>query len=170
MVWVLLVWVFFNAFSFAGGDSDLFKLHYENPVETEKVLWETETEFWKMIYVDSVQPKESLLSQAFTIFKLDGSQYEGPLKALYYIHYILNYLLWFVSFIALVLLIYIFYVYMVGADEKAMGKVKWMLKTVFIVIMVLGLSWLIVSFMFNIYQKQLAADPLLSALFLNSLS
>lgn len=57
---------------------------------------------------------------------------------------------------------------MVGSDDKAFAKVKSTLKVVVIVVLVLGLSWLIVSFMFNIYEKQLYADPALSYLFFNS--
>lgn len=150
---------------------DPYDLHYqlgEKPLIGENV----DLEFGTMVYQEGILGgdlrQESLFSQALGIFKLDIGRYEGEQKALYYIKYLLNYLLWFVSFILLVLTIYAFYLYMVGSDDKAFGKVKSTLKVVVIVVLVLGLSWLIVSFMFNIYEKQLYADPALSYLFFNS--
>jgi len=119
------------------------------------------TDFWKIIKdktvdVDSSNGlwKESLLNRSLAIFNLDednNEKYTWPKKALAYAIYLINYALWFVAFIALCLLIYSFYCVVVG-DQKQIDKAKSYLKWIAIAIVVMGLSWLITSLIFRIYD------------------
>ena len=111
------------------------------------------TDFWLLIRDNTVEPTDSILNSVLHIFNLDNAErYSGPKKALAYAIYLINYALGFVAFIALCLLIYSFYCVVVG-DEKQIDKAKWYLKWIAIAIVVMGLSWLITSLIFFLYDK-----------------
>ena len=113
-----------------------------------------DTDYWRMIKENTVTEKSSLLNKALEIFNLDensNEKYTWPKKALAYAIYLINYALGFVAFIALCLLIYSFYCVVVG-DQKQIDKAKSYLKWIAIAIVVMGLSWLITSLIFWLYD------------------
>lgn len=115
---------------------------------------EIDTEYGRLIKEDAVNPEDSLLNRLLTVFKLDQPDYHWPQKAFYYIKKILNYGLSFVSLVALGLLLYSFYSMLTGDGDKQLGKVKETLKGIAIAILVMGISWMIVSLLFWLYQNQ----------------
>ncbi len=115
---------------------------------------EIDTEYGKLIKEDAVNPEDSLLNRLLAVFNLDQPDYQWPQKAFYYIKKILNYALGFVSLIALGLLLYSFYGMLTGDGDKQFGKVKETLKGIAIAILVMGVSWMIVSLLFWLYQNQ----------------
>jgi len=113
-----------------------------------------DTDYWRMIKENTVTEESSLLNEALKIFNLDensNEKYTWPKKALAYAIYLINYALGFVAFIALCLLIYSFYCVVVG-DQKQIDKAKSYLKWIAIAIVVMGLSWLITSLIFWLYD------------------
>lgn len=115
---------------------------------------EVYTEYGRLIKEDAVNPEDSLLNRLLEVFNLDQPDYHWPQKAFYYIRKILNYALWFVSLIALGLLLYSFYGMLTGDGDKQFGKVKETLKGIAIAILVMGVSWMIISLLFWLYQNQ----------------
>lgn len=108
-------------------------------------------DFWQTIKENAVEEPEGLLQKLLATFKLNHERYTWPKKALAYAVFLLNYALTFVAFIALCLLIYSFYCVIVW-DEKQIDKAKWYLKWIAIAIIVMWLSWLIVSLIFRLYE------------------
>lgn len=109
------------------------------------------TDIWLLVKENAVDGN-SLLQRTLEIFNLDQKErYTGPKKALAYAKYLLNYAMGFVAFIALCLLIYSFYCVVVW-DEKQIEKAKSYLKWIAIAIIVMWLSWLIVSIIFWLYE------------------
>ena len=116
---------------------------------------EINTEYGKLIKEDAINPDDSLLNRLLVAFNLDQADYHWPQKAFYYIKKILNYALGFVSLIALGLLLYSFYGMLTGDGDKQFGKVKETLKGVAIAILIMGISWMIVSLLFWLYENQI---------------
>ena len=124
-----------------------------------------ETDYWKLIKDDAVwaegwewtstDQSKSLLVRSLDVFKLNSTvkswRYKWVQKALYYAQFLINYALSFVAFIALCLLMYSFYAVIIW-DEKQIDKAKSYLKGIAIAIIVMSLAWLIVSFIFRIYE------------------
>ena len=107
-------------------------------------------DYWEMIKDNAVE-NDGLLKSLLAVFKLDNERYTGPKKALAYAIFLLNYALWFVAFVALCLLIYSFYCVVVW-DQKQVDKAKSYLKGIAVAIIVMWLSWLIVSLIFRLYD------------------
>jgi len=118
------------------------------------------TDFWLLVK-DNAVDGDSLLRRALGVFKLDKERYTGPKKALAYATYLLNYALTFVAFIAFCLLMYSFYCVVVW-DQKQIDKAKSYLKWIAIAIVVMWLSWLIVSLIFRLYED-IEKNPVESA-------
>lgn len=102
-----------------------------------------------------VKSDDTLLNSFLNMFGFGGAEYEGVPKALIYVKFIINLLLWLVSFIALVIILYSFYMMFFTEDSKGIEKVKKNLTWVAIALVILGLSWIIVSFIFDFYQTRL---------------
>ena len=66
---------------------------------------------------------------------------------------ILNIALGLLSMVALIMTIYTFYLMFFTENDKAAWKAKWNLVGIFIALAIIGLSWLIVSFIFWWYQR-----------------
>ncbi|MBQ7074259.1 hypothetical protein IJM86_04270 [bacterium] len=62
------------------------------------------------------------------------------------------------SIIALVMIIYSFYLMFFSDDKEGLDKVKKNIKGIMIALLILGLSWAIVSFIFNFYQNKILSD------------
>jgi RsiW-degrading membrane proteinase PrsW (M82 family) len=58
------------------------------------------------------------------------------------------------SMVALIMTIYTFYLMFFTENEAWAKKAKWNLVGIFIALAIIGLSWLIVSFIFRWYQEQ----------------
>lgn len=148
--------------------------YYEKDSPIGSFKWDKmDTDIWLLTRENAVIPTDSILNRALKIFNLDNAErYSGPQKALAYAIYLINYALAFVAFIALCLLIYSFYCVVVG-DEKQIDKAKWYLKWIAIAIVVMGLSWIIASLIFWIYDeiaKDQAATIAATQLFINSIA
>ena len=99
---------------------------------------------------------QSLLNSFLNMFGFGGSEYDGQVpKAIIYLKFIINLLLSLVSFIALVVIIYAFYMMFFTEDAKGIEKVKKSLTGVVIALVIMGLSRLIVSFIFDFYDSRL---------------
>ena len=99
--------------------------------------------------------EKTLLNSFLKMFGFGGAEYAGVPKALIYAKFIINLLLWLVSFLALVIIIYSFYIMFFTEDSKGVEKVKKSLTGVAIALIILGLSRVIISFIFDFYQKKL---------------
>jgi vancomycin permeability regulator SanA len=102
-----------------------------------------------------ITSENSLLNKFLQAFGFWGPTYEGIPKALIYVKNIVNLLLWLVSFVALVIILYSFYLMFFTEDSKWIEQVKKNLKGVAIALVILGFSRIIVSFIFDFYQKRL---------------
>ena len=130
----------------------------DNWSESASIHNKDSADYWQMIKDKAVgsDTSNTILVRILSIFNLNatanGWRYAWPLKALYYAQYLINYALAFVAVIALCLLIYSFYAVIVW-DEKQIDKAKAYLKWIAIAIIVMSLSWLIVSLIFWIYEE-----------------
>ncbi|MDR0651033.1 MAG: hypothetical protein LBG59_06680 [Candidatus Peribacteria bacterium] len=103
--------------------------------------------------VDFDDDSDTLLDTFLRIFGFNSTQYTGTTKALMYVKTIINLLLSLVSFVALGIILYSFYLMFFTEDTKGIETVKKNLKGVAIALVILGLSWFIVSFIFNLYNR-----------------
>lgn len=137
------------------------KFPYEDWVSWDKSS--LQTDYWEMMKNNVVTEEHSLLNRILDVFNLwpdeNSWRYNGVQKALYYARYLLNYALSFVAFIALCLLIYSFYCVILW-DEKKIDTAKSYIKGIAIAIIVMWLSWIIVSFLFWIYEDIAQDNPL----------
>lgn len=113
-------------------------------------------DIWDIVKTDAIQPSNSILNRLFWILWLQWSTYtQWDKKAEYYVKMILNMVLWLVSFISFVIIIYSFYLIFFVKQEEWVAKARKMLIGVFIALVIMWLSWLIVSLIFNIYQTKI---------------
>ena len=139
---------------FAQYNSDFY---YDTPNASTNQQVATE-DLWTIVADGVVTENDSLLNSFLRMFGFGAGDYENnTLKALVYIKAIINLLLGLVSFVALVIIIYSFYGMFFTEDSKGMEKVKKNLIGVVIALVVLGLSWIIVSFLFDFYQTKLVS-------------
>lgn len=114
---------------------------------------EDNTNLGAVIKDDSVTPQNGIVYKLRQAFKLTGGIYErSDQKAIDYIKMIINIALWLVGFISLILLIYAFYLMFFTAEEEGLAKAKKILKGILIALVVMGISYFIVSFIFFIYN------------------
>ncbi|MFZ2150868.1 MAG: hypothetical protein WAZ12_03900 [Candidatus Absconditicoccaceae bacterium] len=109
-----------------------------------------------IIKTDAIQPSNGVLNKLYGLFGLQGPTYtQGDNKAEYYIKMVLNMVLGLVSFVSLILIIYSFYLIFFIKQEEGVAKARKMLIGVFIALVIMGLSWLIVSLIFDIYKTKI---------------
>ncbi|MDR2189729.1 MAG: pilin [Candidatus Peribacteria bacterium] len=97
---------------------------------------------------------ESLLNKFLNTFGFGNAMYtSGEQKAIIYIRAIINLLLSLVTFIALVILLYSFYLMFFTEESKGIETVKKNMKGVVIALVILGLSRVIVSFIFSLFNR-----------------
>jgi hypothetical protein len=125
---------------------------YDMPSQTQlDPLGNVPTDIAHEIRSDVVTSNTSILTQLRNFFRLTGTAYDTDTPALDYVKWIINLVLGFVSFISLILIIFAFYLIFFSKGEDAVKKAKKILTGVAIALGLLGLSWLIVSFFFNIF-------------------
>lgn len=146
---------FFSVHAWGAIWQDYSKPYYDSPwVSTDPM----ETDFWAEFTEHAVEEKDSLLKSLFWVFKLDGYIAEWETQpALVYIKMIINWALALVSFVALCLLIYAFYNVVIW-DEKKIDTAKTYLKNIAIAIAIMGVSWLLVSFLYWLYESPAKND------------
>lgn len=97
----------------------------------------------------------SIINRLLGVFGLDNEDTLWPThKFINYARAILNMALWLLSLIALVMTIYTFYLMFFTENEAWIKKAKWNLVGIFIALAIIGLAWLIVSFIFRWYQNK----------------
>ena len=68
--------------------------------------------------------------------------------AIAYIQYIINMALWLAAFIALIILLYGFYLMFFAKQEEAFDKAKKIVIGVAVALFLMGLSWIVIQFLF----------------------
>lgn len=126
-------------------------LAFDNPFPYDEIVDPT----WTNQDVDLVNnigniitEEDGLWDRFLGVFNL--SKYDGDVFG--YIQYVFNVALSIVWFVALIVLIYYFYMVLFSKDLEWTATARKALKWVFIAIVVMGLSWLIVSAMFWIVK------------------
>ncbi len=93
---------------------------------------------------------ESLMVKLLEIFGLDTFITGSDTGATNYITYIINIVLGLWAFIALAMIIYGFYLMFFSDQDEWFAKAKAILKGASIALFIIGLSWFIISFLFNV--------------------
>lgn len=100
-----------------------------------------------------IKGENSIITRLLDVFNINIDK-NSDHKFLDYVKAILNIALGLVSMIALIMTIYTFYLMFFTDNEAWAKKAKWNLVGIFIALAIIGLSWLIVSFIFRWYQEQ----------------
>jgi len=93
---------------------------------------------------------ESLMVKLLWVFGLDTFITGSDTGATNYITYIINIALGLWAFIALAVIIYGFYLMFFSDQDEWFAKAKEILKWASIALFIIGLSWFIISFLFNV--------------------
>ena len=110
------------------------------------------TNLWDLVSVK--ERDDTIIVKLLCVFWLDNSiEKWRDLKFIDYARAIINMALWLVAFIALLMSIYTFYMMFFSENEAGIKKAKWNLVGIFIALGILGLAWIIVSFIFRWYQS-----------------
>ena len=109
------------------------------------------TDLWSCT---DIKDDDSILNKLLEIFKLDKVSEGSDHKFLNYVKAILNVALGLLSMVALIMTIYTFYLMFFTENEAWAKKAKWNLVGIFIALAIIGLAWLIVSFIFRWYQTK----------------
>lgn len=108
------------------------------------------TNLWD--HVSIKEKDKTIIVRLLWVFWLDTDNNRDH-KFLDYARAIINLALWLVAFIALIMSLYTFYMMFFSENEAGIKKAKWNLIGIFIALGILGLAWLIVSFIFRWYQS-----------------
>jgi hypothetical protein len=98
-----------------------------------------------------IKDNDSIINRLLKVFWL--SKIDWDHKFISYVRAILNIALWLLSMVALIMTIYTFYLMFFTENEAWAKKAKWNLVGIFIALAIIGLAWLIVSFIFRRYQN-----------------
>ena len=104
---------------------------------------------------NNIQETDNWLNRLLDLFMPDNTIYDEwnwP-SIIFYLKFIVNLLLSFVSLIALILTIFAFYMIFFKKDEAGITTAKQMLKWIAIALVVIWLSWIIVSFLYR-FEKE----------------
>ena len=113
------------------------------------------TDLWNCISINEDKKtwwEETIIRRLLHVFKIDVDE-NSEHKFLDYVRAILNIALGLLSMVALIMTIYTFYLMFFTENEAWAKKAKWNLVGIFIALAIIGLSWLIVSFIFWWYQR-----------------
>lgn len=151
-----IVIIIFMGITFSFGDSFEWDINpdAEFPFLDRSEL--SESSSWKTALWDRVDIKEhedSIITRLLDIFNLDIIKSDDH-KFLNYVKAILNIALGLLSLVALIMTIYTFFLMFFTDNEAWAKKAKWNLVGIFIALAIIGLAWLIVSFIFWRYQTQ----------------
>lgn len=109
--------------------------------------------FWSEAVIgDPNDTNDTLLERLYTLLGLTGPAYEWPDKASAYIKLVINLFLGISSFIALVLVIYGFYNMFFSEQEEWYDKAKKIVIGASIALLIMGISWFIVTYIFSVYE------------------
>jgi hypothetical protein len=151
-LFLLIAMSMFASFQTTQAQNDTF--YYDTVDKTTNTSSEQKTELAKIIKTDNIDNANSLPSKIRGFFQLNGGVYDKNAPATEYVKRLLNIALGFVSFISLILVIFAFYLILFDKGEDGVKKAKKILMGVAIAIALMGLSWIIVSFFFDLYQTQ----------------
>lgn len=147
---LVFVWLSFCNWApfWAGGENPDADFPF-NPV-SDVNCGEGETDLWNCVSVK--WEKQTVISRLLDVFNINIDK-DSDHKFLDYVRAILNIALGLLSMVALVMTIYTFYLMFFTENEAWAKKAKWNLVGIFIALAIIGLSWLIVSFIFRWYQR-----------------
>lgn len=91
------------------------------------------------------------IMQLFGVYSFTNNGSDSD-SAVNYIQYIINMLLGLAAFIALIMLIYGFYLMFFSKQEEWFEKAKKIIIWVIVALFVMGLAWIIISFLFYVYS------------------
>lgn len=114
------------------------------------------TDLAQVIKADAVAPSNGILQTLSKFFRVSGTSYNPDntgSPAINYIKWILNMVLGLVSFAALILIIFAFYLIFFSKDEEGIKKAKKILTGVAIALAIMGVSWFVVSYLFDVFFK-----------------
>ncbi len=151
LIGLFFVWGIANIY---GQGNEWF--YYWTEFEWEELNQEQKTDLAKVLKNDSINTDDdSLLYKIRKYFRLTGSEtYDQDKPATGYITMIMNMALWLTSFISLILIIFAFYLMFFQKQEEGFAKAKKILIGVAIALVIMGLSWVLVSFFFEIYSSE----------------
>jgi len=137
------------AYNFVSAQTEPFP--YDIGTEAQQL---TSTNLDQVVQAESLTPTTSIMSRLTNFFRVSWTSYNPDNTgnpAINYVKRILNIVLALISFISLVLIIFAFYLIFFGKEEEAFKKAKKILTGVAIALAIIGLSWFIVSFFFNVF-------------------
>lgn len=101
---------------------------------------------------DVVTPEDGIIKRMLRLFNLDQFTTNSNAGALEYAKSLINLVLGFTSFIALLVILYGFGKMLFSEDEEGIATARTTVRSAAIAIAILGVSWLIVTFLFSIYD------------------
>lgn len=116
------------------------------------------TSFHAILKNDVVDANDGVLKKILILFKLDQFTNLSDASALEFVKYILNIALGLVSFIAFIIVLYWFVKIIFSEDEEGITKAKNTVKGASIAILIISVSWFIVSFLFDLYDSFVATS------------
>ena len=154
----VIIWAFCYAdFSIPYTQTDFY---YNYNSGNQHNQWNTD--FWNIIKNDVITDENNAFSWFLSLFRLSSqSRYgssEHTSKAIYYIKWIVNMMLWLTAFISLILVIFAFYLIFFSKGDAGESKAKQILKWVALALVVMWLSWFIVSLFFWIERGTTAEN------------
>lgn len=127
---------------------------YRDPKVTSRIVCDWYTDLWNCVSIKEDEKRwweDTILRQLLRVFGLDTSKGKD-LKFLDYAKAIMNMLLWLIAFIALMVTLYTFYMILFSDNEAWIKKAKQTLVGILVALGIIGLAWIIVSFIFRWYQ------------------
>lgn len=155
-IFTLLASILFNSFCLWQWKIGLLESDFPYGNEAvDSLTCDENTDLWNCTSVKEDKEKwweQTIIRRLLGVFGLDTDT-NKDLKFMDYAKAILNMALSLTSFIALVILIYTCYMAIFSGNDEMIKKAKWKLVGIFIALVVIWLAWLIVSFIFRLYQS-----------------
>ena len=149
-----------QALSYGDGEHDLGKdLPYiKNVSSIENLKCDWNTDLWNCTSINEDRRNDSdthdtILRRLLKQFWLDYSKWKD-LKFIDYLRAIINIALWLLSFVALIMIIYTLYMIFFSKDDVWVNKAKENLTWIFIALAIVWLAWIIISFIFRLYNDR----------------
>jgi len=149
-----------QALSYGDGEHDLGKdLPYiKNVSSIENLKCDWNTDLWNCTSINEDRRNDSdthdtILRRLLKQFWLDYSKWKD-LKFIDYLRAIINIALWLLSLVALIMTIYTFYMIFFSKDDAWVKKAKENLTWIFIALAIVWLAWIIISFIFRLYNDR----------------
>lgn len=101
---------------------------------------------------DVVTPNDGIIKRMLRLFNLDQFTTNSDAWALEYAKSLINLVLGFTSFIAFLVILYGFGQMLFSEDEEGIATARKVVRSAAIAIAILAVSWLVVSFLFSIYN------------------